>query len=236
MGPMLIYFTKDVEEERFDIKIEGLVVKKKLGKKTEVLAVHFVVFAVYFPNRQSPLTAVFTDPQLGLFAVFLGVRAEIPRVNLIATNLDAVNVLHLGDRLMFFLQSSCCGVHFRICLLKNLNVLMCKGGLTVSKRPMNSIHLKPLTQHNIFYYYLPLNGAINYTALSVNIMNPSLFSSGVGSILFTFGSVLLWAVVRSWLPKSVPLCATFGLGSGIFLLKVGRDYLDLVDSRCTEVA
>nr|CAD7405628.1 unnamed protein product [Timema poppensis] len=140
-----------------------------------------------------------------------------------------------------------------------------------------SIHLKPLTQHNIFYYYLPLNGAINYTALSVNIMNPSLFSrtfpkrdvtniflfnaligsglyilnrkhltntststrivySGVGSILFTFGSVLLWAVVRSWLPKSVPLCATFGLGSGIFLLKVGRDYLDLVDSRCTGVA
>nr|CAD7200644.1 unnamed protein product [Timema douglasi] len=60
--------------------------------------------------------------------------------------------------------------------------------------------------------------------------------SGVGSILFTFGSVLLWAVVRSWLPKSVPLCATFGLGSGIFLLKVGRDYLDLVDSRCTGVA
>nr|CAD7441168.1 unnamed protein product [Timema bartmani]CAD7456320.1 unnamed protein product [Timema tahoe] len=210
MGPMLIYFTKDVEEERFDIKIEGLVVKKKLGKKTEVLAVHFVVFAVYFPNRQSPLTAVFTDPQLGLFAVFFGVRAEIPRVNLIATNLDAVNVLHLGDRLI-------CG---------NMRYYS----------TMNSIHLKPLTQHNIFYYYLPLNGAINYTALSVNIMNPSLFSSGVGSILFTFGSVLLWAVVRSWLPKSVPLCATFGLGSGIFLLKVGRDYLDLVDSRCTEVA
>nr|CAD7428754.1 unnamed protein product [Timema monikensis] len=217
MGPMFIYFTKNVEEERFNIKIEGLVVKKKFGKKTEVLAVHFVVFAVYFPNRQSPLTshvleAVFTDPQLGLFAVFLGVWAEIPRVNLIATNLDTVNVLHLGNRLMFFLQSSCCGVHFR------------------------SIHLKSLTQHNIFYYYLPLNGAINYTALSVNIMNPSLFSSGVGSILFTFGSVLLWAVVRSWLPKSVPLCATFGLGSGIFLLKVGRDYLDLVDSRCTGVA
>ncbi|KAK4872782.1 hypothetical protein RN001_014811 [Aquatica leii] len=34
--------------------------------------------------------------------------------------------------------------------------------------------LKPLTGHNILFYYAPLQGALSYSALSVNVMNPSL--------------------------------------------------------------
>lgn len=34
--------------------------------------------------------------------------------------------------------------------------------------------LKPFTTNNILYYYLPAQGVLSYTALSVNVMNPSL--------------------------------------------------------------
>ena len=43
------------------------------------------------------LETVFTDPELRLFAVVLGEWREIPRIDLIATNLYSVNVLHFGD-------------------------------------------------------------------------------------------------------------------------------------------
>lgn len=34
--------------------------------------------------------------------------------------------------------------------------------------------LKPLTTHNILFYYAPVQGVLSYTALSINVMNPSL--------------------------------------------------------------
>lgn len=34
--------------------------------------------------------------------------------------------------------------------------------------------LKPLNLNNVLYYYAPIQGVISYTALSVNVMNPSL--------------------------------------------------------------
>ncbi|KAJ8915853.1 hypothetical protein NQ315_004667 [Exocentrus adspersus] len=34
--------------------------------------------------------------------------------------------------------------------------------------------LKPLTSHNILFYYAPVQGVLSYTALSINVMNPSL--------------------------------------------------------------
>uniref|UniRef100_A0A1A9W2D8 Uncharacterized protein n=1 Tax=Glossina brevipalpis TaxID=37001 RepID=A0A1A9W2D8_9MUSC len=36
------------------------------------------------------------------------------------------------------------------------------------------IGLKKFTKENIFYYYIPLNGLLNYGALCVNVINPSL--------------------------------------------------------------
>ncbi|XP_018567610.1 uncharacterized protein LOC108908161 [Anoplophora glabripennis] len=34
--------------------------------------------------------------------------------------------------------------------------------------------LKPLNAHNILFYYAPVQGVLSYTALSINVMNPSL--------------------------------------------------------------
>ncbi|CAH0548123.1 unnamed protein product [Brassicogethes aeneus] len=34
--------------------------------------------------------------------------------------------------------------------------------------------LKPLTKENLLFYYLPVQGTLSYTALSINVMNPSL--------------------------------------------------------------
>lgn len=34
--------------------------------------------------------------------------------------------------------------------------------------------LKPITTQNILFYYAPVQGVLSYTALSINVMNPSL--------------------------------------------------------------
>jgi uncharacterized membrane protein len=57
------------------------------------------------------------------------------------------------------------------------------------------------------------------------------FFSVFGSVIFTFGSVLLWAVFRSALPQNVALCSLIGLSSGITLIGVGQNYLNFVDSQ-----
>lgn len=39
---------------------------------------------------------------------------------------------------------------------------------------ISKLGLKPLNKQNLLFYYLPVQGALSYTALSVNVMNPSL--------------------------------------------------------------
>jgi hypothetical protein len=58
-----------------------------------------------------------------------------------------------------------------------------------------------------------------------------LFFSAFGSLLFTFGSVLLWAVLRSVLPHNTAVCSLAGVSSGIVLIQVGQSYLEFVDSQ-----
>ena len=135
----------------------------------------------------------------------------------------------------------------------------------------SKIGLKPLTGHNILFYYAPLQGALSYSALSVNVMNPSLIlrifpkrdvtnmllihtlvGSGLylynrphlqslskqkralycafGAVSFSLGSVLIWAILRSLIPQNVALCTVAGLGSGLALMKIGRDYTEHIDS------
>lgn len=38
----------------------------------------------------------------------------------------------------------------------------------------DKLGLKALNRHNILYHYAPAHGVVSYTALSVNVMNPSL--------------------------------------------------------------
>lgn len=50
--------------------------------------------------------------------------------------------------------------------------------------------------------------------------------------MFSFGSVLAWAVIRSFLRQDQNLLATvLGLGSGVLITKVGIDYVNHLDSQ-----
>ncbi|KAF4533559.1 hypothetical protein B566_EDAN001045 [Ephemera danica] len=156
----------------------------------------------------------------------------------------------------------------------------------------NKMGIKRLTTDNILYYYAPLQGAVSFTALSVNSMNPAfmmrllpkkdvtgmlLVSSMVGtglyiygrphlqaaptqakfsysmklieirrnklnffnentiaygSLVFNFGSLLLFAVAKSYLPENSSVATLVGLASCYSLIKVGTSYLEYVDSNC----
>ncbi|ESO87148.1 hypothetical protein LOTGIDRAFT_107196 [Lottia gigantea] len=50
-----------------------------------------------------------------------------------------------------------------------------------------------------------------------------------GSFLFNFGSVLFWATCKSLMPKDSALRTLFGLGSGLALLYIGKEYVDHID-------
>ncbi|EDS34366.1 conserved insect protein [Culex quinquefasciatus] len=51
----------------------------------------------------------------------------------------------------------------------------------------------------------------------------------VGSALFSFGSVLVWAVLRSAIPRNNAAATILGLSSGAVLAKLTYDYLDSND-------
>ncbi|XP_017777806.1 PREDICTED: uncharacterized protein LOC108563594 [Nicrophorus vespilloides] len=131
--------------------------------------------------------------------------------------------------------------------------------------------LKPLNTNNILFYYAPIQGVLSYTALSVNVMNPSLvlrlfpkkditnvllahtlvgaslylynrphmskltkqqkiLYGAFGAVTFSLGSILIWAILRSVVPQNVALCTACGVGTGVALLKIGKDYTEYLDS------
>lgn len=137
----------------------------------------------------------------------------------------------------------------------------------------SKIGLKPFTKDNIFSYYIPLHGVVSYGALAVNVMNPPLVASVVGSKkdltnlllfsaacggavymygrphlvkvppgrrslyaavgagLWTMGSVLGWAVLKSLFHSSNNGVATvLGLASGAAFVKVTVDYFNELDN------
>ncbi|KAK0182059.1 hypothetical protein PV327_000230 [Microctonus hyperodae] len=55
--------------------------------------------------------------------------------------------------------------------------------------------------------------------------------SVAGALLLNFGSVLVWAVVRSIMPPNSALCTLAGVGTGLVAIKVGQNYLEFVDSQ-----
>lgn len=52
-----------------------------------------------------------------------------------------------------------------------------------------------------------------------------------GSLVFNFGSVLLWAVTKALLPDSKVLRTIFALSTSICMLTIGKEYIDFVDSK-----
>lgn len=56
------------------------------------------------------------------------------------------------------------------------------------------------------------------------------YFSSFGAVTFSLGSVLIWAILRSVVPQNVALCTACGIGSGVALIKIGRDYVEHADS------
>lgn len=54
--------------------------------------------------------------------------------------------------------------------------------------------------------------------------------SAFGAVTFSLGSVLIWAILRSVVPENVPLCTLCGIGSGLAAIKIGKAYVEHVDS------
>ncbi|XP_059468390.1 uncharacterized protein LOC132192442 [Neocloeon triangulifer] len=52
-----------------------------------------------------------------------------------------------------------------------------------------------------------------------------------GALLFNFGSLLLFAVAKSYLPENTNLATLVGVASCYSLVKVGTSYLDHIDSQ-----
>jgi hypothetical protein len=56
------------------------------------------------------------------------------------------------------------------------------------------------------------------------------FFSAAGGVLFSFGSVLMWAFLKNLLPKNDGLATFVGLTSGFALVRLTSDYLSEVDA------
>lgn len=65
-------------------------------------------------------------------------------------------------------------------------------------------------------------GLIGHSPLSI--------CSILGSALFSLGSVLVWAIIRSSIPRNTALATIVGLASGYAIARFGYDYLNHVDS------
>jgi len=63
----------------------------------------------------------------------------------------------------------------------------------------------------------------------------AIFYSVFGSVLFNFGSIMLWAWERNLMPHSPVLRSALGLMSGGVMLYAAQDYLQYVDNSCSEI-
>lgn len=59
--------------------------------------------------------------------------------------------------------------------------------------------------------------------------------AATGGILFSFGSVLMWAFLKNVLPKNCGVATVCGLTSGYIIVKLTSDYLGDVDAKISEV-
>ncbi|XP_034824630.1 uncharacterized protein [Maniola hyperantus] len=81
---------------------------------------------------------------------------------------------------------------------------------TVNKS-INQVKVPPFTRDNVLYYYLPIQGLVSYTTLSVGVMNPHLMirlfpHRDITDVLFLSagGGAGLWLWARPHLAAAAP--------------------------------
>lgn len=78
-------------------------------------------------------------------------------------------------------------------------------------KSVNNVRLPPLTRDNMLYYYLPMQGLVSYTTLSVSVMNPHLMvrmfpKRDITDVLFLSagGGAGLWLWARPHMAAAAP--------------------------------
>lgn len=152
MTAFLVNLGQYIEEKRLHIKVECFVVQEQFGQQAQILTVYLMIATIDLKHRDSSLAinllpgrlvqrtlphmldirplelhvleAVLADPELGLFAVLLRVRGEVPSVDLVLSDLDLVDVFDFGEGFMLLLECSCGWVHFIVGLCTKIGVVM----------------------------------------------------------------------------------------------------------------
>lgn len=67
------------------------------------------------------------------------------------------------------------------------------------------------------------------------LLNVFFSCRAAGGVLFSFGSVLMWAFLKNLLPKNNGVTTFVGLTSGYVIVRLTTEYLHDVDAQISEV-
>lgn len=101
-------------------------------------------------------------------------------------------------------------------------MFICKNRLLPNRDATNFLLIHTLFGTTLYIYSRPHLKAVPAKKRVVY--------SILGSTLFSMGSILLWAVVRSAAPKNNGLLTVLGIGSAFLVARTSIDYLQHVDS------
>lgn len=62
----------------------------------------------------------------------------------------------------------------------------------ILNKSVSNVRLPPFTKDNVLYYYLPLQGLVSYTTLSVSVMNPHLMVRYVNIKIMTSYCIMIY--------------------------------------------
>lgn len=83
--------------------------------------------------------------------------------------------------------------------------------------------------------YLYSRSHLSYSHHSNLCITKRIIYSVYGSVLFNFGSILLWATTSSLIPTQSALARTFfAISSSLALLLIGHEYISFIDYRCKD--
>lgn len=74
MTPLVVVDSQSVEQERFDVVVQGFVIQEQLGKKAEILAIYLAGVAIDFENRQVVPPVHFRRRRMSPRAFFLNMK------------------------------------------------------------------------------------------------------------------------------------------------------------------
>lgn len=101
--------------------------------------------------------------------------------------------------------------------------------------PNFAVRVFPEKAHTAVLMWSTLLGTSSYIYTREHMKKAAvpmrLMYSTAGALFLSFGSILIWAILRSILPSQPILCTVTGIGSGAAIIKISYDYLNFVDGQ-----